>query len=267
MMTTNRMDDLPDLPEPVRRTQPWGLGWRLNHAGTADSWGDLLDRRVFGHTGSVGNMVWMDPQTQGFCILLTNYLRARAPWRLVPRSNAIAAAFNCLLSRVRTEQLIALTRTTAARAGSYHGHDERRRLPRVWLRGRRPLGPMPRRLGLEGGDCRRHRLARPRVRVQPRRPPAHGLRPRRHVPGLVGRGALRAAARDLDRPGRRGLPDRRLRPHRPQVHARRPAIADAWYERQALGHGRDEHGFPYDRPLRSTVPLPVQRRPLARGRD
>ena len=93
MMTGNRMGDLPDLPEPVRRTQPWGLGWRLNHPGTADSWGDLLDRRVFGHTGSAGNVVWMDPRTRGFCVVLTNYLRARAPWRLVHLSNAIAAAF------------------------------------------------------------------------------------------------------------------------------------------------------------------------------
>jgi CubicO group peptidase (beta-lactamase class C family) len=94
MMTANRMDDLPDLPEPVRRTKPWGLGWRLNHAGTPDSWGDLLDRNVFGHTGSVGNVVWMDPRTQGFCIVLSNYLRSRAPWRLVHLSNAIAAAFD-----------------------------------------------------------------------------------------------------------------------------------------------------------------------------
>jgi CubicO group peptidase (beta-lactamase class C family) len=93
MMTSNRLNDLPDLPEPVRRTQPWGLGWRLNHLGMPDSWGDLLDRQVFGHTGSAGNLVWMDPSTQGFCILLTNYLRARAPWRLVHLSNAIAAAF------------------------------------------------------------------------------------------------------------------------------------------------------------------------------
>jgi CubicO group peptidase (beta-lactamase class C family) len=93
MMTTNRYNDLPDLPEPVRRTQPWGLGWRLNHLGMPDSWGDLLGRHVFGHTGSAGNVVWMDPQTQGFCLIFSNYLRARAPWRLVHLSNAIAAAF------------------------------------------------------------------------------------------------------------------------------------------------------------------------------
>lgn len=93
MMTANRLNDLPDLPEPIRRTQPWGLGWRLNHTGLPDSWGDLLDRNVFGHTGSAGNLVWMDPRTKGFCILLSNYLRARAPWRLVHLSNIIASAF------------------------------------------------------------------------------------------------------------------------------------------------------------------------------
>ncbi len=93
MMTTNRLNDLPDLPERVRRTQPWGLGWRLNHLGRPDSWGDLLSRRVFGHTGSAGNVVWMDPDTQGFCLIFTNYLRARAPWRLVHLSNAVAASF------------------------------------------------------------------------------------------------------------------------------------------------------------------------------
>jgi CubicO group peptidase (beta-lactamase class C family) len=62
-MTTNRLHDLPDLPEPVRRTQPWGLGWRLNHLGMPDSWSDLPSRTVFGHTGSGGNVVWMDPET------------------------------------------------------------------------------------------------------------------------------------------------------------------------------------------------------------
>jgi CubicO group peptidase (beta-lactamase class C family) len=92
MMTTNRSNDLPDLPETTRRTQPWGLGWRLNHPGTSESWSDLLSRKVFGHTGSAGNIVWMDPQTQTFCVILTNYLRSRAPWRLVHLSNAIAAA-------------------------------------------------------------------------------------------------------------------------------------------------------------------------------
>jgi CubicO group peptidase (beta-lactamase class C family) len=92
MMTSNRLDDFPDLPEPLRRTQPWGLGWRLNHPGNADSWGDLLGRQVFGHTGSSGTMVWMDPQTQGFAVFLTNGLMTRVRTQLVHLSNVVAAA-------------------------------------------------------------------------------------------------------------------------------------------------------------------------------
>ncbi len=93
MMITNRMDDMPEMPEKIRRTQPWGLGWKLNHLGQSDSWSDLLGRDVFGHTGSSGNVVWMDPKTKGFCILFSNYLRSRAPWRLVNLSNIIASSF------------------------------------------------------------------------------------------------------------------------------------------------------------------------------
>ena len=93
LASTNRLHDQPDLPEPVRRTEPWGLGWRLNHRGTTGSWGDALGERVFGHTGATGTTVWMDPDRDGFCLLLTNALRAAAPWRLVQLSNIVASAF------------------------------------------------------------------------------------------------------------------------------------------------------------------------------
>jgi CubicO group peptidase (beta-lactamase class C family) len=93
MMTTNRLNDEPDLPEPIRRAYPWGLGWRMNQPGTDDSWGDALDRQVFGHTGSTGTMVWMDRERDGFAILPTSAIRAKAPWRLTQLSNIVAAAF------------------------------------------------------------------------------------------------------------------------------------------------------------------------------
>jgi CubicO group peptidase (beta-lactamase class C family) len=93
LMTTNRLDDFPELPEPIRRTAPWGLGWKLNAPGTTGALCDLLGRQAFGHTGSTGNLLWMDPATGGFCILFTTAERARAPWRLVHLSNAVAAAF------------------------------------------------------------------------------------------------------------------------------------------------------------------------------
>jgi CubicO group peptidase (beta-lactamase class C family) len=92
-LTTNRLHDLPDLPEPLRRTRPWGLGWQLNHRGASASWGDVLGPNVYGHTGATGTLCWIDPDREGFCLLFTTGLRAKAPWRLVHLSNAVAAAF------------------------------------------------------------------------------------------------------------------------------------------------------------------------------
>lgn len=91
-MTRNWLPSFPDLPEAVARTQPWGLGWRLNHPGTDDSWGDLLSPRAFGHTGATGTLVWMQPENEVFCILLTSAIREQRPWRLKQLSNAVAAA-------------------------------------------------------------------------------------------------------------------------------------------------------------------------------
>jgi len=92
-MTVNQLADQPDVPEPVRRTKPWGLGWSLNHRGTSRSWSALLSDRAFGHTGATGTMCWMDPDREGFALLFTSAIRSRAPWRLVQLSNAVAAAF------------------------------------------------------------------------------------------------------------------------------------------------------------------------------
>eukprot|EP00913_Durusdinium_trenchii_P023390 g21968.t1 len=86
-MTTNRLNDQPEIPEAIRRAQPWGLGFRLNHPGTPGSWGDLLGKTTFGHTGATGTMCWIDPERNGFCLLFTSAIRSRAPWRLVHLSN------------------------------------------------------------------------------------------------------------------------------------------------------------------------------------
>ena len=92
-MRTNRHEYQPELPEPIRRARPWGLGWRLNHPGTSSSWGDNLGPNVFGHTGATGTMCWMDPDRDGYCLLFTSAIRSRAPWRLVNLSNIVASAF------------------------------------------------------------------------------------------------------------------------------------------------------------------------------
>ena len=91
-ITTNRLEDFPDLPEAVRRTKPWGLGWQLNHPATEGTLCDLLPKSAFGHLGATGTIFWIDPAQQAFCVIFTTMERDRAPWRLVHLSNAVAAA-------------------------------------------------------------------------------------------------------------------------------------------------------------------------------
>jgi CubicO group peptidase (beta-lactamase class C family) len=93
LMTTNRLDDLPDVPEPLRRTKAWGLGWQMNHPFAADSLCDLLSREAYGHLGATGTLMWIDPHLEGFFVLCTTSPRDVHPWRLLAVSNAAAAAF------------------------------------------------------------------------------------------------------------------------------------------------------------------------------
>lgn len=94
MMTTNRLDDLPEVPEPLRRTKAWGLGWQMNHPAGIDSLCDLLGSDAFGHIGATGTIVWCDPRSEAFCVLFTSAPRDDAPWRLVAVCNAVAAALD-----------------------------------------------------------------------------------------------------------------------------------------------------------------------------
>ena len=93
LITTNRLNDYPHLPEPIRRTKPWGLGWKLNQPGMDDNLCDLLGQQAFGHLGATGTLCWIDPETNGFCLLFTSGERDRAPWRLIALSNAVASSF------------------------------------------------------------------------------------------------------------------------------------------------------------------------------
>jgi CubicO group peptidase (beta-lactamase class C family) len=91
-MTTNRLNDLPALPEPVRRTQPWGLGWKINCPSSADGFGELVSSRAFGHWGATGTMCWIDPEREAFCLIFTSGQLAHSQRRLMRLSNAVAAA-------------------------------------------------------------------------------------------------------------------------------------------------------------------------------
>jgi CubicO group peptidase (beta-lactamase class C family) len=92
MMTTNRLDDLPNLPEAQRRTKAWGIGWQMNHPTGVDCLCDLLGPDAFGHIGATGTLVWCDPRSEAYCVIFTSAPRDEAPGRLVAVANAVAAA-------------------------------------------------------------------------------------------------------------------------------------------------------------------------------
>lgn len=70
-MTTNQLEYLPDLPDGVIRTTPWGLGWQLNWPGHPRGFGELLPTTAYGHWGATGTMVWLDPSRGVYGVVLT----------------------------------------------------------------------------------------------------------------------------------------------------------------------------------------------------
>lgn len=92
-MTANQLAQQPQVPEEDRRCRPWGLGWRGNWPGHASSFGDLLGPRTFGHWGATGTMIWMDPDAEAFCVLLTTQPMGDDGRFLARVSNLVAAAW------------------------------------------------------------------------------------------------------------------------------------------------------------------------------
>src|SRR5271155_5885949 len=143
---------------------------------------------------------------------------------------------------------------SACTEGERYGGDRRHR--RLQILHHRELGEAPRRLVLQGGRRGRRRQQRQCLCLQSRRAPGHGVRPRWKLPAILGRGPVPAGARRPCGAGRFDLSDRRWRPLRAQMLARRQGAAGDRRPRQA--------GSLHER--RAVPPLHPHR-PLAEGRD
>lgn len=91
-MTTNRLDQFVEVPEPNRRCFAWGYGWQLNWPGHATTLGDLLSPQAYGHWGATGTMMWIDPPRDLFSVVLSTEPLENGPRRLANFSNAVCAA-------------------------------------------------------------------------------------------------------------------------------------------------------------------------------
>ena len=81
-MITDQIRPMPHIPESVKCTQRWGLGWHLGAGG------DLTSSATFGHGGATGTVVWADPKAQFICVIFTT--QPGAPLHYC--SNAVAGA-------------------------------------------------------------------------------------------------------------------------------------------------------------------------------
>jgi len=98
-MTRNQLSEsIRDTSGVARwRTAGWGIGWDVKGQKAPHSSGALTSPITFGHTGSSGSMLWVDPTLDLLCVMIGTRL-AESGWAdgPVPRralfSNAVVAA-------------------------------------------------------------------------------------------------------------------------------------------------------------------------------
>ena len=90
--TRNQLAAMPDVPESDRRYRPWGLGWRLNWPATSANFGDLLGPATYGHWGATGTLMWIDPERETVCVILTTQPQEPEGRLLAQISNLVASA-------------------------------------------------------------------------------------------------------------------------------------------------------------------------------
>lgn len=89
--TVNQVDYLRGIPEDDRRCRGWGFGWRMNWPGHASSFADFLGPRAFGHWGATGTLMWIAPDLDACCVLLTTQPQEPGGGYLSRASNAVVA--------------------------------------------------------------------------------------------------------------------------------------------------------------------------------
>ncbi|MDC0274003.1 MAG: serine hydrolase [Planctomycetaceae bacterium] len=89
---SNQLDVLKDIPEQTRRCRSWGLGWRRHWPAHSANFGDLLSTSSFGHWGATGTVLWVDPKTEIWAVILTTEPQEPRGTLLARLSNLVAAA-------------------------------------------------------------------------------------------------------------------------------------------------------------------------------
>ena len=90
-MLSNQIAVMPGIPERIRASEAWGLGWRIQLGGLSGFFGALVPPGAFGHAGATGTLAWADPAGESACVILTNGPMPQTGRTLMLVSNAVAA--------------------------------------------------------------------------------------------------------------------------------------------------------------------------------
>lgn len=88
----NQTRHMAGLQETDRLRRPWGLGWRLNWPDHSGCFSDFLPASAWGHWGATGTLMWINPKTERWCVILTNQPFEQSQQVIQRISNVIAAA-------------------------------------------------------------------------------------------------------------------------------------------------------------------------------
>ncbi len=93
-MTSNQLARMPHIDPAIAHSTPWGLGWQLNWPTHPRGFGGILPPSAFGHWGATGTLIWVDPVSELYGVILTSApigLENRCP---LTYSNMLRAVWN-----------------------------------------------------------------------------------------------------------------------------------------------------------------------------
>ena len=86
----NQTQHITGLAEADRIQRGWGFGWRRNWLDHSATFSDFLPSEALGHWGATGTMMWIDPASARWCVILTTQPYEQSQSVIQRMSNVIA---------------------------------------------------------------------------------------------------------------------------------------------------------------------------------
>lgn len=93
-MTSNQLARMPHMDPAIARATPWGLGWQLNWPTHPRGFGNILPPTAYGHWGATGTLIWIDPESGLYGVVLTSAPIALEDREPLTYSNMLRAIWN-----------------------------------------------------------------------------------------------------------------------------------------------------------------------------